>query len=221
MHCTMPARDNRLKMIELLLDHGADPALKNARDGRSPAAMAARRARGDVLILLEQRGVELDLQGVDRLIGACAKGERGWDPFAQALIPESGTLLAEFAGNGNVEGVRCLLDLGVSAAAFYKEGDLYFDIAKDSTALHVAAWRARPAAVNELIERGTPVNALDGKGRTALGLAVKACVDSYWTERRSPDSVEALLRAGATVDGIAFPSGYDEVDELLRSYRLS
>ncbi len=168
----------------------------------------------------------LDLHGVDELIGACAKGAREGiqsltlrEPhLVKELIEKGGTLLAEFAGNGNVEGLQCLLDLGVSASALYKHGDLYFDIAKDSTALHVAAWRAWPGAVKELIERGTPVNRLDGKGRTALGLAVKACVDSYWTDRRSPESVEALLRAGADATGIEIPSGYEEVDELLRRY---
>jgi hypothetical protein len=67
-----------------------------------------------------------------------------------------------------------------------------------------------------LIKRGAPVNALDGKGRTALFLAVKACVDSYWTARRSPDSVGALLHAGAITSGIEIPSGYKEVDDLLR-----
>jgi ankyrin repeat protein len=72
--------------------------------------------------------------------------------------------------------------------------------------------------VKELIQRGAPVNAVDAKGRTALALAVKACVDSYWTNRRSPDSVEALLKAGASVSGIDIPSGYKEVDELLRRY---
>jgi ankyrin repeat protein len=217
-------RDNRLRAIELLLDHRADPALKNARDGRSAVAMAARRGRGDVLTLLEQRGVDLGLHDVDRLIAACAKGDReaisllvaGEAGLSQELIAEGGTLLAEFAGNGNVEGLRCLLDLGVTASALYNEGDPYFDIAKDSTALHVAAWRAWPSAVKELIKRGAPVNAADAKGRTALALAVKACVDSYWTDRRSPDSVDALLRAGASVSGIDIPSGYAEVDELLR-----
>jgi len=55
-----------------------------------------------------------------------------------------------------------------------------------------------------------------GGRRTALFLAVRACVDSYWTARRSPDSVGALLRAGATPSGIEIPSGYKEVDDLLR-----
>jgi hypothetical protein len=98
----------------------------------------------------------------------------------------------------------------------YKEGDGYFDIAKDSTALHVAAWKAWHETVKLLIERGAPIDAKDGKGRTPLALAVKACVDSYWTYRRSPESVQALLAAGASLDGVAFPSGYAEVDELLR-----
>jgi ankyrin repeat protein len=222
-------RDNRLKMIELLLDHAADPLLNSIREGRSAIAIAAHRGRSDVLGLFEQRGIPLDLHGVDRLIAACATGDRehinllvAREPhLVQELIAEGGTLLAEFAGNANVEGLRCLLDLGVSADALYTEGDTYFDIAKDSTALHVAAWRAWPSAVKELLERGTPVNAVDGKGRTALALAVKACVDSYWVNRRSPDSVEALLRAGATISGIHIPSGYNEVDDLLLRYSSS
>ena len=131
---------------------------------------------------------------------------------------EGGKLLAEFAGNGNTDGVRCLLDLGVDVRAVYEDGDGYFDIAKNSTALHVAAWRARHVTVKLLIERGAPLDALDGQGRTALALAVRACVDSFWTERRSPESVQALLQAGASLNGVPFPSGYAEVDQLLKAY---
>ena len=69
-----------------------------------------------------------------------------------------------------------------------------------------------------LIERGAPVNALDGKERSPLVLAVRACVDSYWSDRRTPESVEALLRAGASVDSVDFPCGYAEVDKLLLQY---
>ena len=128
----------------------------------------------------------------------------------------AGLLLAKFAGTGNVEGVRQLLDLGVDAAMPFTEGDGYWDVARNSTALHVAAWRAQHDVVKLLVERGAPVNVKDAKGRTPLMLAVKACVDSYWTRRRSPISVEALLRTGASTDGVSFPSGYAEVDELLR-----
>jgi hypothetical protein len=43
-------------------------------------------------------------------------------------------------------------------------------------------------------------------------------VDSYWTERRSPESIQALLRSGASATGVQYPSGYAEVDELLRAH---
>lgn len=220
-------RDNDLKNIEAMLDNGADPTLRNRLDGRSAVAMAARRGRGDVLDLLERRGVPIELQGVDQLIVACAKSDDATvrsvaESEAQLIsevLAEGGTLLARFAGNANTDGVRLLLDLGVDVAALYEDGDIYFDIAKDSTALHVAAWRAWHGTVRFLIERGAPIDATDGKGRTPLALAVRACVDSYWTHRRSPESVDALLRAGASVSGINFPSGYAEVDELLRSHQ--
>jgi ankyrin repeat protein len=219
-------RDNGIQIIELLLDHGADPALKNARDGRSATVMGAHRGRGDVLALFEQRGLALDLHGVDRLIAACARDDSevilalsaGEPTLVTELIAQGGTLLAEFAGVGNVAGMRNLLDLGVEVASLYAEGDPYFDIAKNSTALHVASWRAWPAAVKELIARGAPVDALDAKGRTALTLAAKACVDSYWKERRSPDAVEALLRAGASPSSVELPTGYEVVDDLLAAY---
>jgi ankyrin repeat protein len=215
-------RDNTVEIFEVLLDHRADPALVSG--GKSAVAMAARRGRGDLLELFERRGIPVELHGVERLLAACAKDHaEGVHTIAarepqlvSEVLAEGGKLLAEFAGNGNTGGVRRLLDLGVDAGTRFKEGDGYWDVAKDSTALHVAAWRLRHATVKLLIERGAQVDAPDGKGRTPLALAVRACVDSYWTGRRSPESVQALLAAGASVSGVDFPSGYAEVDELLR-----
>ncbi len=222
LHHTL-RRDNRLANIALLLDHGGDPSLKNVHNGKSAASIAARRGRGDVLRLLAERGFHPTLEGAERLIAACAMADdaaigtllAAEPSLAADLVAEGGTLLTEFAGNGNTEGVRRLLDVGVDAGALFREGDGYWDLARESTALHSAAWRAWPETVKLLIERGTPVNARDGKGRTALALAVKACVDSYWKDRRTPESVEALLNTGATVEGIDIPCGYADVDELL------
>jgi ankyrin repeat protein len=215
-------------MIAALLDHGADSSLPNTVDGRSAASMAARRGRGDILALLVERGLPVDWQGVDRLIAACATDDRetidrlaaGGSSLVAELVAQGGTLMAEFAGVGNLAGVRRLLECGVNASALYEQGDPYFGIAKKSTALHVAAWRGWPRVVEELIARGAPVDAKDGSGRTALVLAIKACVDSYWTDRRSPDSVRALLKAGTSIAGVELPTGYDEVDALLRQHRV-
>jgi ankyrin repeat protein len=215
------ARDNSLEMIELLLDHHADPT--TSHEGTTAVALAARRGRGDVLALFERRGIPIALGGVDRLIAACARGDatqvRAIADREPALVDEllarGATLLAEFTGTWNTVGVRLLLDLGVPVTARYA-GDGYFDIAEGSTALHVASWKLRADLVELLLRRGSPVDARDGKGRTPLMLAVKACVDSYWTERRTPEPARLLLEAGASVDGVSIPTGYDALDALLR-----
>lgn len=225
--------DNALEIIEVLLAHGADPTIAGTHPevfrsaaGMSAVVLAAHRGRGDVLELFAKRGIQLGLQGADRLIAACARNDSEAvrsiildDPqLAKEVVAGGGQLLAQFAGNGNAEGVRQLLDLGVDVQSLHARGDGYFGVAKNSTALHVAAWRARHATVRLLIQRGARVNERDGEGRTPLSLAVSSCVDSYWTERRSPESVEMLLKAGASLTGVPFPSGYAEVDELLKSH---
>ena len=218
----------------MLLEHGADPTpvaeRPDTRQAASPTmsgvAMAARRGRGDVLELVERRGIAFDLPGVEQIIAACARndaakvrGISGEKPeLVCELVKQGGKLLVEFAGVGNAEGVRQLLDLGVDVNARTEEGDAYFDVAKNSTALHSAAWRAWPTTVRSLLERGALVNVTDDKGRTPLMLAVRACVDSYWKHRRTPESVEELLKAGATVRGVEYPSGYAEVDGLLHAH---
>jgi ankyrin repeat protein len=220
------ARSNRLAIIELLLDHGADPMLTTDRDGLSGVARAAREGRGDVLALFARRGTPIELPAVERLVAACAMDDEATvqalaqqaPAVREAVVAMGGDLLATFAGNGNAAGVRRLLDLGVDVAAPFATGDGYFDEPKGSLAVHVAAWRAQPAIVQLLLERGSPVDRPDPKGRTPLALAINACVDSYWTYRRTPESVEALLRAGASARGagVRFPCGYAEVDDLLR-----
>ncbi len=218
-------RDNDLEILVALLDAGADPALP--AHGRSATALAARRGRKDFLAELDRRGVSLGLAGVDALVACCARADRDG---AAALLEQSplllgqllasgGELLAAFAGNDHPQGLELLLDLGVPVGASHHPEDGYWGYARGSTALHVAAWRLSHDTVRFLVERGADVHARDARGQTPLMLAVRGCVDSYWSEWKSAASVEALLAAGASVDGVMHPSGYDEVDRLITAQR--
>lgn len=218
-------RDNGLIMIEAMLDHGADPYLANNHNGRNAFQMSAWHGRGDILNALQRRGFKSPLTGLDEQIAACARADleaarspAGERPLFVQTASMGTILLARFAGVNNDAGVRCLLALGVSPEGVLHGNDDYWDLAAGTTALHVAAWRANHQVVRTLIAAGAPVNAQDARNRTALQLAVKACTDSYWKYRRQPDSVAALLAAGATTYGIHLPTGYDAIDTLLQAH---
>jgi ankyrin repeat protein len=225
--------NNGYEIIDLLLQRGADPTILAPRPGRggndigftdaSSISLATRRGRADVLQAFKDHGFSINLEGVESLIGACAVDDGDaveilggkMFPLRREVLAQGSTLLAEFAAAANAPGVGRLLDLGVPVDARYG-GDGYFGTPPNSTALHVAAWHAWPQVVELLIARGADVNARDGDDRTPLQVAVRAATVSYWTGRRSPDSVRALLDAGASKEGISVPTGYDEIDVLLR-----
>lgn len=204
---------NSLSFFEILLAQGADPFV--VRDGVTAMVRAAREGRSDVLELFVEKGYALTFTGVDEQIARCAMGEKP-AAYIPELLAMGAQLLARFCLNCNPAGVRQLLALGIDVNTPYERGEPYFGIPAFSLPIHVAAWLHWPSVVQVLIEQGAAVNAVDGNGNTPLLLAIKACVDSYWTERRSTVVVKALLDAGASTEGVVLPTGYDEVDAMLR-----
>ncbi|HTE27877.1 ankyrin repeat domain-containing protein [Flavitalea sp.] len=221
------SRSNALHAIRLLLEYGADTSVSSA--GQNAVVHAAREGRSDVLALFREKGINTETEGVDKLIAACAAGDQhaveviitSFPEYLEEIKTIGGELLSRFTLNGNAPGVKQLLDIGIDENTPYLHGDGYFDIPQGSLAIHVAAWLGRPYMVKLLIEHGAHIDIPDGNGQTPLALAVRACINSYWTERRSPDSVAALIKAGASVKNIIFPTGYDEVDELLKKEGLN
>ena len=214
-------RDNEARIVERMLEAGADP---QRRFGEVTALeLAAWHGRTDLLQRFAERGVPLPDEGlaavaVDVTLGDAhaARARLSRDTMVrEAFLARAAAFACRAAGNGMLAPLGVLLQWLPTVDARWAEGDGYWDIAPHSTPLHVAAWRAQHAVVRLLIEAGADVHTRDGRGRTPLQRAVAACVDSYWTDRRQPESVRALLEAGASAEGIALPTGYDAIDALL------
>jgi ankyrin repeat protein len=218
------SRSNALEAIRLLLEYGADTSVTSA--GQTAVVHAARDGRSDVLALFRDRGISIETEGVDKLIAACAEDDHhtieiitnNFPGLLEEIKTIGGELLSRFTLNGNGPGVKQLIDIGIDVNTSWLHGDGYFEIPQGSLPIHVAAWLGRPYMVKLLIEHGAHIDIPDGNGLTPLALAVRACINSYWTNRRTPDSVAALIQAGASVKNIPYPTGYDEVDELLKKW---
>ena len=175
------ARDNTLALIELLIEFGADPALgAPVCEGPSAVAMAARRARADVLELFGQSGYATALDGDDAFFAAIARGD---DRAARALMnaepgivdrlgAETPDLVTTLAGVGNTDAVELALDLGFPLCV---------------EALPGAVWRGWTDTVAALLARGAPVPA------EVLALAERAQTEmSEWTPHRSREILDLL-----------------------------
>ena len=207
-------RDNPLRFVELLLDRGADPRLTNAAS-LNAIAVAARAGRGDALGLFEQRGFVLQLEGIDALFAACARGKPApADPaLVQAAQREAPGALADFAGAGNTKGVALMLDLGFDPSLTTSRAG-----AQKDSPLHAAIWRARHETAKLLIARGAPLEQRNGRRETPLSYAVRAALHSEWTRDRSAETVEALLAAGADAREVKLPTGWPVLDTLIEKH---
>lgn len=191
------ARDNDLRFLEALLDHEADPTLDSA-NGPNAIQRAAGMGRGDALQLFEDRGFSTHLEGDAALLAACALGNRERaveiavnDPAIIARIEAAyPAIVANFAGAGNTEGLRLLLDLGFTIKSRTNAAG-----SRQAGPLHLAVWRGRTETVKLLLERGANANEVDGNGFTPLDLANRAQTEmSEWTPHESREIIDLLSR---------------------------
>jgi ankyrin repeat protein len=148
---------SRIPVAECLIKHGADVNAVSPLDGFRPIHLVTMPNRVDLIRFYVANGVDVDsrsveCQGLD--ISECNRG------------PCSGTHdrtpLMVACGEGFIEAVKCLLDLGANVNARNSAGQ---------TPLHFAArrfWPKRPydAIIDVLLSRGADKNALDDVGRS-------------------------------------------------------
>ena len=139
------AASGRDDLVEILLKHGANPDLRDARN-LTPPEMAKQAGHRDTVKVFKRLS--------------------GLKPQVQPVIPEIDIQLLEAARAGDNEQIPQLLSKGASPDAIDSEG---------YTALMLAAMNSDPEAVKALIDAGANTESEYYRhGATALGLAVEA-----------------------------------------------
>src|SRR5262249_30613255 len=147
-------------MVELLVHHGADIHQRRA-DGRTAHTIAELHGNQDVSAWLLFHGAKDELSSLERLIAACARGDR---TRAEAILQVHPDLRGELrdehhlmmqvpAERGGATVLETMLACGFDPNAKDNDG---------VTALHRAAMAGRAEAVLVLLAYGASVNALDG-----------------------------------------------------------
>jgi ankyrin repeat protein/HEAT repeat protein len=177
----LAASKGHVKVMRLLIDHGADVNARASGDPRfTPLAEAAASREPEAVKMLLDAGAKPEGFPLGR---ACWLGRQ---ETAKLLLdagvnPDAG--LSEAALGGHVELMRLLLDRGANVNAKSEGGH---------TALHNAALQGGLKAVELLLQSGADPNIANDDGETPLPRAISGDGDI--------ERVKALVKAGARLD---------------------
>jgi ankyrin repeat protein len=179
-------------IVKLLLDHGANPAVKIPGPNGDSTALseAAYVADYDVLKLLIERGASLKGAGpFPMALAAFSLCDQCLDLLAKVATPADLNAALFFSSPpfADPRAAKLLLDHGADSKALDPEGRSILMIMASSATLP-------SSTVKDLIDRGADVNVKSAKGDTALDLA-----------RRHGQTpvVEMLIKSGAREGGPA------------------
>lgn len=214
-------RGRKAEIVELLLQHGADPSAENPL-GQTPYEMALRYGNQEAVGVLRGKSPNRELTPASQLIAYCAADDR---PNAEKLVAQKpglvGSLekadrrmIAEFAALGKIKPVLLMLDLGFD---INQRGDW------GGTVIQQAAWHGHVELVEHLIERKADLETLNDYKGTALGATVFATefLQISEADTRYVAIAETLLEAGAKLLPHMTTMGNEGMSDFLQTYSSS
>jgi ankyrin repeat protein len=211
------------EVLELLLDHGADPDAAGP-DRRTPYQLATATGRTEHADLLRRHGAADTATPADRFLSACrrADGDEARtmlhdDPeLVNRLTRGERAAIFRAAAAGETAAVSLMLDLGFPIETRGDDG---------GTPLHAAAYNGSADTTRLLLDRGAEIEANDTTWNdTPLGWAIVGSGQQPRTNT-SPDwaeTVRTLIERGVSTEDVTLdpddpkpPSA--EVAELLRA----
>jgi ankyrin repeat protein len=183
------AGSGQLRVVQFLLDHGADLGLRTTT-GQTPLHLAAASGHRAIIELLLQREAAVDARDNSGRTALYESAGRGFVAVAEVLLAagadvnarvDNGRTPLHFAvDHGQSRIVSLLLEQGADPRAVAEDG---------RTPLMVAGMNQhREAIAKQLLAGGADPNVEDNEGRTAL---------SYAVEKNELETVRALLGNGA------------------------
>ncbi|HEY0687346.1 MAG TPA: ankyrin repeat domain-containing protein [Steroidobacter sp.] len=225
-------RNRSLRIIELLVEHGADlnqPCgdywLLERLRGLTPVQMAERAGAVEAVSYLLERGATDSRTPTDRLIGACARAD---EDAARLILREHpnivGTLtkrdlgnIATFARDSRLKSVQLMLEIGFDIEA--RADDL------DATALHYAATNGDVPMVKLLLGHRARLDVKHKYGGTPLDTAIYCAANHRNDDGRYAEAVELLVEAShEPLDDylkFAIESDLDDIADVLKAHGAS
>lgn len=215
-------RNRSLRIIELLVEHGAD-LNRHCEDywllkrihGLTPVQVAERAGAVEVVSYLLEKGATDNRTPRDRLIGACARADedaarrilREHPNVVRTLTERDHSNIAACARESRLKSVQLMLDIGFDIET--RADDL------DATALHYAATNGDVPMVKLLLAHRARFDVRHKYGGTPLGTAVYCAANHRSEEGCYVEAVRLLTEAGdkATNDDLMFALEHD-LDDL-------
>lgn len=184
--------DDRMKIIETLLEYGVDPNHRDEKSGETALGIAAFQDHKAICELLLVKGADpavRDVQGRTPLFIAAEQGHLA----VAALLLESGAQVDSEDGNGRTPlfSAVCRTDKDTVQLLLTKGAAVDPRNDQDETLFFSAVAEEHDEIAQALLDRGANINVRNTNGDTSLSIAA---------QRGKLDTVKLLLERGAKVD---------------------